>query len=403
MLFKLNLTADQQRNLIHIIYLACYVLIATYCILAIYLLSGFWMKPGLFYRTGNPAGADFIQLWAASSLALQGHPSLIYNPETLKTVETTFLGGSFKGYMACHLAPSFLLTILPISYIPYLAALFAWLAIPLCGLMVIISKIAPYPITFPLALAFPAIPLNLFYGQGAFLITFLMGAGLLLLDSYPIISGILFTLILNYKPHLGLLILVALLAGRRWKSCGAIVVATSSLVTASAWVMGTDTWIAFFKNIGYVSSILKNESAIWDRMPTIFALVRLQSGSIGLAMVFQFIMAVGTIILLFLVWRRGYSLPVRGSVLVLGTFLCTPYAFEYDLTLLLLPLAWFAVENFQKNWLTAKGVLFVLLWCSPILNKITVKIAGVHIEPLVIVIFMLTILKPAAQFDLKPG
>ena len=403
MLFKLNLTADQQRILIHIIYLACYVLIAIYGIFAIYLLSGFWTKPGLFYRTGIPAGADFIQIWAASSLALQGHPSSIYNPETLKMVETTFLGGSFKGYMACHLAPSFLVTILPISFIPYLAALFAWLAIPLCGLMVIVYKIAPYRITIPLALAFPAIPMNIYYGQGAFLITFLMGAGLLLLDSSPIMSGILFSLILNYKPHLGLLILVALLAGRRWKSCGAIVVATSGLVIASAWVMGTDTWIAFFKNISYASSILQNDSAIWDRMPTIFALVRLQGGSVGLAMVLQIIIAVGAIILLILVWRRDYPLPVRGSVLVLGTFLCSPYAFEYDLTLLLLPLAWFAVENFQNNWLTAKGVLFVLLWYSPFLNKIAVYIAGVHIESLVIIAFMLTIIKPAAQFSLKPG
>ena len=120
-------------------------------------------------------------------------------------------------------------------------------------------------------------------------------------------------------------------------------------------------------------------------------------------MVLQIIIAVGTIILLILVWRRDYPLPVRGSVLVLGTFLCSPYAFEYDLTLLLLPLAWFAVENFQNNWLTAKGVLFVLLWYSPFLNKIAVYIAGVHIESLVIIAFMLTIIKPAAQFSLKPG
>ena len=167
--------------------------------------------------------------------------------------------------------------------------------------------------------------------------------------------------------------------------------------------MGTDTWIAFFKNISYASSILKNESAIWDRMPTIFALVRLQGGSVELAMVLQVIMAVGTIILLFLVWRRDYPLPVRGSVLVLGTFLCSPYAFEYDLTLLLLPLAWFAVENFQKNWLTAQGALFVLLWYSPLLNKIAVEIAGVHIEPFVIFIFIIAMLKPAAQLGLKPG
>jgi hypothetical protein len=403
MLFKLNLTADQQRNLLRIISLACYIMVAGYGIMTIYLLSGLWTKPGLFYSTGNPAGADFIQLWAASSLALQGHPASVYNPDALKMAETAFLGGSFKGYMACHLAPSFLLTILPISFIPYLIALFIWLAIPLCGLMVIVSKIAPYPITLRLALAFPAIPLNLFYGQSGFLITFLMGAGLLLLDSSPIIGGILFGIILNYKPHLGLLIFVALLAGRHWKACGAIILTTLSLIIVSMWVFGIDTWIAFFKNISYVSSILKNDSIIWDRMVTIFALVRLQGGSVWLAMVLQFIVTGATIILVSLVWRRGYSMPVRSSVLVLGTFLCSPYAFEYDLTLLLLPLAWFAVENFQENWLTAKGALFGLLWYSPVLNKLTVNIAGVPIEPLVIAIVMLSMIRPSGQFSLKPG
>ena len=103
---------------------------------------------------------------------------------------------------------------------------------------------------------------------------------------------------LKLKPHLGLLILVALVAGRRWKSCGAIIVATLSLVIVSTWVIGIDTWIAYFKNISLASSILKNESAVWDRMPTIFALVRLQGGSLWLALVLQFIMMGVTIRLL---------------------------------------------------------------------------------------------------------
>jgi hypothetical protein len=167
--------------------------------------------------------------------------------------------------------------------------------------------------------------------------------------------------------------------------------------------LGIDTWIAFFKNISYVSSILKNDSIIWDRMVTIFALVRLQGGSVWLAMVLQLIVTGATIIFVSLVWRRGYSIPVRSSVLVLGTFLCSPYAFEYDLTLLLLPLAWFAVENFQENWLTGKGVLFGLLWYSPVLNKVTVAIAGVPIAPLVIAIFMLSMIRPSGQFSPKPG
>jgi hypothetical protein len=393
MFVNFKLTADQERNLNNLIILACYALIISYFILAIYLISGLWTNPGLFYITGNPVGADFIQLWAASSLALQGNSQSIYSPEAIKIAETAIVGGTFKGYLSCHLSPSFLLLLMPISCIPYLVALFIWLAFPLAALLILLWKIAPYRIVFPLILAFPAIPLNLFYGQGAFLITFLMGAGLLLLDCRPIISGTLFSIILNYKPHLGLLILVALFAGRYWKVCGTIALITLGIVLVSGWIMGMDTWVAYIENISYASSILKNEAHIWDRMPTIFALVRLQNGSVRLAMVLQLIVAMGTIVVILKTWSSDNSLPLRGSFLVLGTFLVSPYAFEYDLTLLLLPLTWLAVKIFQKGWLSTEGLLFILLWYSPILDKLSVHIAGLHIVPLIISIFMVIMMR----------
>ena len=40
------------------------------------------------------------------------------------------------------------------------------------------------------------------------------------------------------------------------------------------------------------------------------------------------------------VWRRKTDLAIRGSVLVLGTLLFTPYVMVYDLALLALPLCW---------------------------------------------------------------
>ena len=64
-----------------------------------------------------------------------------------------------------------------------------------------------------LALAFPATFINLFHGQNGFLNAALLGAALLALDRRPVVAGILFGL-LSYKPHLGLLVPLALLAGR---------------------------------------------------------------------------------------------------------------------------------------------------------------------------------------------
>ncbi len=84
-------------------------------------------------------------------------------------------------------------------------------------------KIVPDRLTVWLALASIATAENLFYGQGAFLIALLLGGGLLLVDRHPFLAGLLFSLLINYKPHLGLLIPVALLAGRRWQALGALV------------------------------------------------------------------------------------------------------------------------------------------------------------------------------------
>jgi hypothetical protein len=180
-----------------------------------------------------------------------------------------------------------------------------------------------------------------------------------------VVSGILFALILNYKPHLGLLVMVALLCGRYWRALGALVLTTAALMLASAFAFGLETWLAFFNNLSRVSLQLRSEAILWDRMPTVFTAIRLLGGSARLALAVQFLVSGGTVALVAWIWRRNLSLPVRGAVLVLGTLLVNPHAFDYDLTLLVLPLAWFAWENFQKNGGIGDILIFALVWLRP--------------------------------------
>jgi hypothetical protein len=389
--FDFNLTEAQQQRLLQVAAGACYLLIACYAGFILYLVSGFWITPGWFYRTGIPAGADFVQIWAASMLALDGHPTWIYNPAVLKTAETAIVGGTFAGYLPWHYPPSFLFLALPTALLPYPAALLIWLVVPLAGLVLLVSRLAPHPLAWKLALAFPAIPLNLFYGQGAFLVTWLLGAGLLWLKTWPVSSGILFALILNYKPHLGLLVMVALLCGRSWRSLGALVLTTAALILASTLAFGLDTWLAFLKNLSFASLKLRDEAILWDRMPTVFAAIRLLGGSARLALAVQLIVTGGTVALVAWVWRRGLPLAVRGAVLVLGTLLINPYAFDYDLTLLVLPLAWFVWEIFPKNGGIGDILIFALVYLSPVLTLYPVQAAKFNPEPLLIAVFMLII------------
>src|SRR5207302_9966990 len=93
-------------------------------------------------------------------------------------------------------------------------------------------------------LAFPAILLTLSFGQNAFLTAALFGAATLLVDRRPIVAGIVFGA-LCYKPHLGLLVPVALAAGGHWRAFAAAFLSAAVLCLASLGIFGWETWRDF--------------------------------------------------------------------------------------------------------------------------------------------------------------
>ena len=391
---------DLPINVRRHITIGCYLLVGIYLLVALYLLSGL-AGPGKFYRTGVPAGADFLQVWAGSSLAAQGRAAAVYDAAELKQAETAVIGGDFSTILPWHYPPTFLLMTLPVSFLNYLVSLAAWLFLPLAALLLILYKIFPDRLTVWLSLASIATAQNFFYGQGAFLVGALLGGGLLLLEGWPLLGGVLLGLILNYKPHLGWLILVALVAGRHWRAWWALAAATAALALASAWVLGLSTWLAFFQDLHLMRAQL-TDAHLWDRMPTVFGAVRLGGGGAGLALTLQIIVALLVMAGVYWVWRGRASLPLRASVLVVGTLLVTPHAGNYDLTLLLLPLAWMAQEGFQRQWGPGEKIMLGLAWLSPFLNLISVALASLHLEPLILAAWLIYLLTRAAPAEEKP-
>ena len=70
------------------------------------------------------------------------------------------------------------------------------------------------------------------------------------------------------------------------------------------------------------------------------------------------------------VWRRKTDLAIRGSVLVLGTLLFTPYVMVYDLALLALPLCWLWEAGRLHGRLPGELLLLLLVWLVPILGQV---------------------------------
>src|SRR5207237_2691224 len=97
-----------------------------------------------------------------------------------------------------------------------------------------------------LALAYPAVFVNLGHGHNGFLTAALIGFALVNLDTRPILAGILFGL-LAYKPQFGLMIPLVLFATGRWRAVVAAGATVGLLALAATLAFGFDTWHAFFR------------------------------------------------------------------------------------------------------------------------------------------------------------
>jgi hypothetical protein len=366
--------------------LLCWVLIITYLILAAYQLGDFGPQ------TGGIKNSDFVLLWSASRLALEKEPGKVYRVPQLRQAQTA-LGEDKAQLLPWLYPPSFLLLVLPLGLLPYLVSLTSWLAATLWGALAVLRRIAPDPLTRKLALAFPGNALNFFYSQGIFLLIVLMGGGLLAADSYPLWGGLLLGLGISYKPHLGFLVLLAFWGGRRWRALGAVLATMGGLALLSAAVFGGNIWLQFWRTMPLAREIVATVAELWPRMSTPFAAVRLLGGGLPAAWTIQGIVTGVVAVIVFWVWRQEAPLALRASTLLVGALLATPYAFEYDLALLSLPLAWMGWEGFVSGWKSWEKYWLPVVWLTPFLTTLLAKKLGWPLEPLVLAVFLFLLVR----------
>lgn len=355
---------------------------------ALIVAPGFW-GPGSTDFKNRPIGADFSHYWVASSLALTGQATAVYDsPKFIAAQEAKF---KVKFPIPWFYPPTFLVVVLPLALLPYIPSLIAWLAITLSGYLVILRRIAPHPATIWLALAFPGTFQNFFHGQNGFLSAALIGGGLLFLDEFPLAGGFLLGLV-SYKPHLMVLIPVALIAGKRWRALISSLVAASVMVLSSFVLFGKDVWLFFMNNLLLPMKLLENGMLPVNKMVTIFSATLEFGAGLYLALFIQVCVMLVVAMAVFFVWHQNRPLSIRASVLVIGILLFTPYLFSYDLTLLALPLAWLGWEGYTKGWILGERVLLFLGWIMPFITPLLALI-NLQIAPLILVAIMILVVK----------
>jgi len=364
------------------IFLALYA-----CFGAFLIISAAVSGNGLTDFLGRPLGADFSHYWVASSLAKAGDPGAVYNFQEFLAAQEAFFKVKFP--LPWLYPPTYLLLVLPLAFLPYLPALAVWLVVTLGAYLAVVRRIAPHPLTLWLALAFPGTFQNFFHGQNGFMSAALLGGGLLLLNRSPLTGGFLLGL-LSYKPHLWVLVPLALVAGRRWRALMAAMAAALAMVLASWLVLGQQVWIAYWHNISLPMKLLGEGFLPIDKMVTVFsALLQFGTGLVT-ALVVQTVIMIAVGGAIFWLWRRETAFAVQASGLVLGILLFTPYSFSYDLVLLAIPLAWFGWEGYTKEWLPGEQLFLALGWTMPFIAIIGGQLK-VQLAPLILVVLFLLV------------
>ncbi|MHB8068417.1 MAG: glycosyltransferase family 87 protein [Desulfobaccales bacterium] len=366
------------------------IFITLYIFVALALvLSAVKSPTGLTDFLDRPLGADFSQFWVASSLALAGDPGEVYDfPKFLAAQEAFF---QVKFPFPWVYPPTGLLLVLPLALLPYLASLGVWLAATITPYLAVLRRLAPHPLVIPLALAYPGTFQNLFHGQNGFLTTALIGWGLFLVDHSPLAGGLLLGLA-SFKPHLMILIPLALIAGRRWQALGALLASVLVFGGISFLVLGGNVWLAFWQNALLPMQLVEQGQMPVHKMITPLAAVLMAGGRLPLALAVQACVMAGVAWGVVWIWRRNTPLALRGSLLVTGILLFTPHAFPYDLALLALPLAWLGWQGQRQGFLPGEQGLLLLIWILPFL-VLAAAAVGVQIAPLILLTLFILLLK----------
>jgi hypothetical protein len=333
---------------------------------------------GLTDGDGRPIGDDFVNYFSGAYLALHQRVSEIYHWSAYHAFQEQLVGAAVSPNYNYSYPPLALVLTLPLAALPYLPALGVWL---IGGWYAFFSALRlAMPNAALLALAAPAVFVNTYCGQNGVWTAALLGGGLCLLPRAPVIAGVLFGL-QAYKPHLALMVPVALLAGRQWRAMLAAAATVAVLALASLALAGWDGWRAFLDVTPILRKVtLEDADAVWHRNVSVFMMVSRLGGGIAAAYAAQMVAALLAAALVACAWAKDVPAPARNAMVMIGLLFATPYLQDYDLVLGAFIAAWLLSLDTEAKPDTRLACASILL--MPLLASPLAKLTGLAFGPL---------------------
>lgn len=345
--------------------------------------------------SGNPVGGDFVSYWAAARLAVLDRAGEIYQFASLARMEDSAQPGMTR-HMAWFYPPFFLLLVLPLGWLHYLAAypLFStasallfftslrrWL--PAAGFGIVIA-------------AFPGLWRNLIDGQNGLLTASLAALTCWWLPRHPRLAGVSLGL-LAIKPHLGLLFPLWLLHRRAWPTMISATACIAGMAAVCTLLFGVDIWAASLDGLRNGRHYLETSIPL-HRMPTIFALLRGSGASLTQAWLAHGLIAVLAVLAMLRIWTLTNELILQMAALIAATLLLSPYLFDYDSVWLLLAGAGLLRHADATRWLPGERLWLLLAWLAPLYPQLILVVfwnRSLQIAPILSLALLLLLLRRA--------
>lgn len=309
-------------------------------IFAVFALLELWTayagSSGILSGPGSPFGGDFVNLWSAGQLVLNGAIEAIYRPDAFMAYELTHSGGEDIGFRVWAYPPQSLLFAWPFGLAGYFVTFAAWSVLGLVVLAAGARRFGFNWVETSILVLSPAALSCIYFGQTGNIATGLLLFALAGRD-HRSIGSIASAAALTVKPQAGFLLALLWLTNRRWSLIAATSAATLLLIGLSIALFGMEAWRDYAGlTLPELSDLERNGSGPFTLMiPTMFMSMRLAGFDGDTAIVIHFAFAAA--VLAFLIWRlRGERDPMNQAALVLiGTCLITPYLHLYDLGILM--------------------------------------------------------------------
>lgn len=346
---------------------------------------------------------DFVNYWMAARMTLVGDYQLLFVHDSyFAELQRTF--GANIEIRSWSYPPHFLLLLWPLGFLTYPVAfgvfLFVTLGLFICA-TVVFWRAYGRPDAWVLILALPGyLAMMLSATQNGFLTAALLLLGFAWMKSKPFLAGMVFGL-LSLKPQLVFLVPLLLVLDRNWRTLAWSAVTCALLVALSLALFEFESWRLYAtETLRYQQFVMTDWYGIFlCMMPTAFGSIRALGLTPELAAYVQWPFSVAGILLVFLALWRDASLLRRIFAVTCGTFVITPYAFNYDMGALTVVASVLVASADSPNSRAGKMVVALVAVLSGIVANL--GRANLPLAPLILFLSLAVVVVPGIGLHTK--